>query len=52
MNSRNTPQESNLLLRMVQRFFVRMVKPQDEFPVKYYKRTRHGLKGRHIHLSS
>ncbi len=31
----------NVLIKAVKDFFSRMIKPQEEFPVKYYKRDRH-----------
>ena len=40
MNQITNKPQTNMLFKAVKNFFSRMLKSQDEYPVKYYKRDR------------
>ena len=41
MNQAANKTQVIVLINVVKNFFFRMIKPQEEYPVKYYKRDRH-----------
>jgi hypothetical protein len=48
MNNSSTKNQLNPMLKSVMNFFAKMVKAQEEYPVKYYKRGKHYNKGRQL----
>lgn len=52
MNNRNHASMANPLSRMFKRLFSILVKTPEEYPVKYYKRTKQDMKVRHFQLST
>lgn len=40
MNNSGNKKQSNPMIKAVITFLTRMVKPQEEYPVKYYKREK------------
>ncbi len=52
MNTYNPQQEGNSLMRFFRRLFGKLAKPQDEYPVRYYKKNRHPDKHRPVSMNS
>jgi len=46
MNTRNAQQEGSSFLRFFRQLFGKLAKPQEEYPVRYYKKNRHHDKHR------
>lgn len=52
MNTRNPQPEGNSLLRFFRQFFGKLTKPQEEYPVRYYKKNRYPDKQRSLPLNN
>ena len=46
MNNSATKNPASPLMKAVKNFFSKLVKTNDEFPVKYYKRDKHPARGK------
>lgn len=52
MNSRNPQQEGSSLVRFFRQLFGKLAKPQEEYPVRYYKKNRHPDKHRPVSMNN
>jgi len=46
MNNSATKNPASPIMKAVKNFFNRLVKSNEEYPIKYYKRDKHATKGR------
>ena len=47
MNIENSKNQENMILRAVKNFFSRLAKAPEEYPVKYYKKSKNYIRDRH-----
>lgn len=50
MNSDNQKTSDNMLVKVVKNFINKLTKSSDEYPVKYYKKTKNFVRDRHARL--
>ncbi len=52
MNTRNAQQEGSFFVRFFRQLFGKLAKPQEEYPVRYYKKNRYQDKHRTAQFNS
>jgi hypothetical protein len=51
MNNLNNHGQPMPLLKAIKSFFNKLVKTQEEYPIKYYKKTKHTHKNDELHTT-
>ncbi len=47
MHNYHPKQSENMLIKVVKNFFQKLTKSPEEYPVKYYKKSKHYVRDRH-----